>query len=366
MNFKNNQIKIDTNTQLSDDTELFLQSYILQNTGFVASSKDTINATSIVSFFKILKSVVGQQSFDYFYENYVYETDMSEIVLKINSEIYLILEYNKSMNIILRSIFYYIGNNEHIIDKIFKKMDNLTSLNLKKYKNMVSQFKETPYYFTFFYTQDGIYIDKVALKSDKVDYNHIDLYFDTDFQGYSKRVVETFLKRPNGIVFFNGETGTGKTTAIRYIINSSYRELSYIFLTHNMFVSLNYPDTLTKLREFYNLTKRNIVFVFEDCTDYIMESENTNSTYSTIFNNLTEGLLNDMIPCSFLLTTNRHADGSWAIDKSIESRIVSTKEFKSVHINNFLDMVNLNLDGISRDIKNPEKIKLSEIYKKSF
>lgn len=370
MKFKKNQLKIETerfNEILNgDNNDIFLQKYFLDKTGYIPSTKDCILPTPLTSIFRFVKQVFKEDKFDYFFETVNFENGASKIAMKVNEEVYMLLEFYKDVNLAFYVCFYHSGNFEAQVETILNKINNLTNLQLKKQLKHLSinNLKELPYYYTFFFSQESIYIDKVNMKNNKVDYDYVPLYFGDTFLKDSQKIVENFIKNPNGIILFNGESGTGKTTALRYIIKTSYRELSYIYLTHSMFVSLNHPDTLSKLREFYQKTQKNIVFVLEDCLEYLDE-DLTNNKYVTIFNNLTDGLLNDMLPCSFILTNNRVSDGSINIEKSLKARIVYEREFKDIPVDTFLDLESLDVKGISREIKNPEKIKLSDIYKKS-
>ena len=155
---------------------------------------------------------------------------------------------------------------------------------------------------------------------------NIDLHYNDDFKSFDEDVV-SFLKdkQRNGMILMHGESGTGKTTYIRHLIQNL--NLKFIFLPLFMAESLSSPELLPFLSE-----QKNSILIIEDSEKLIRshESGNAQNDIATLLN-ISDGLLSDALGIKLICTFNT---GLESIDKALlrKGRMINRYEFKKLSI----------------------------------
>lgn len=157
----------------------------------------------------------------------------------------------------------------------------------------------------------------------EIKHTDVDLtqYYNDDFGYYHDRIVQSFSdKQQTGIVILHGMQGTGKTTYIRHLINTT--ALKFIYLPSYLANSLVDPGFLPFLTE-----HNNSVLIIEDCEQILMDREGGNTT-AAIANilNMGDGLLGDALGMKIICTFNTPLS---KIDKALtrRGRMIARYEF---------------------------------------
>lgn len=135
----------------------------------------------------------------------------------------------------------------------------------------------------------------------EIKHYEIDLHkqYNDDFILADKK-IKAFLNEPesSGIVLLHGLYGSGKTTYIRHLINST--EKNFIYVPLNMVGSLNEPEFLPFISQY-----RDSVLIIEDCENLI-QSRKTNGASNSLVNllNMGDGLLGDALRLKIICTFN--------------------------------------------------------------
>lgn len=120
------------------------------------------------------------------------------------------------------------------------------------------------------------------------------------------------------LVILSGIAGSGKTNMVKGIIEDISKETMCIILPSNMITSLDGPQLVTlmlsyKKREVWNsvtedyeekISDRPFVFIAEDCDEFLVPRENSNSSLMSGLLNLTDGIVSDLLNVRFIATTN--------------------------------------------------------------
>lgn len=140
--------------------------------------------------------------------------------------------------------------------------------------------------------------DLIESEVKQVEVN-INKHYNDDFKKADK-VIKEFISEENtsGIVILNGVKGTGKTTYIRHLINSSDRR--FIYLTKEMATALTDPSFITFL-----LSVKGSVLVIEDCENLVAaRNQGNQSTGISNLLNMCDGLLSDVFNIKIIATFN--------------------------------------------------------------
>lgn len=103
-----------------------------------------------------------------------------------------------------------------------------------------------------------------------------------------------------GIMIFNGESGTGKSTFLKYLISKN-RDTKFVV------VNQKYLYDVDKFKGYLFSTDGDEVYIVEDCERLLIDRDHaTDSTSSVISDvlNYTDGLLGDMTRSKFIFTFN--------------------------------------------------------------
>ena len=131
-----------------------------------------------------------------------------------------------------------------------------------------------------------------------VDFNIHQLYND-DFVEVDKNIKSFIEEKGSGIVILHGIQGSGKTTYIRHLINSS--EKDFVYLPMEMASCLSDPGLLTYIKQYLH----DSVIIIEDCEQLLQDrgssSNQINAGLSNILN-ISDGLLGDSLCLKFICT----------------------------------------------------------------
>ena len=192
------------------------------------------------------------------------------------------------------------------------------------------------------------YTIKSEIAKTNIDLNE---NYNDDFIKVHDHVLEFLNSKETGVMLIHGEKGTGKTHWLRHIITNTDKE--YLVVTNSVAAHIAEPEFISFL-----LSKKNSVFILEDCEQIIMEREN-NLFGSAIANilNMSDGLLSDIFNIKFICTFNTGID---KIDKALlrKGRCKINYEFKkldSVKVEKLNEKYNLG-------IKTIKDMTLADIY----
>lgn len=236
--------------------------------------------------------------YDYFYQS-------SNRALTI----YFYLSHNK-----LKISYMYDGNDLATEEWILKLNHKVrTELGEKK----TATFKVLTKGETSFYTED------VKTKSFELD---IDKSYNLDFTETNQIIHDSMQEDHAGLILLHGVPGTGKTSYIKYLINS-FQDKTFIFIQNEFVSELLNPNFVSFL-----LDNKNAILVIEDAEKVIMsrESNNENSVVSTILQ-LTDGLFSDYLNIKIICTFNTSLE---KIDKALlrKGRMIAYHDFKALSV----------------------------------
>ncbi|HBG69975.1 MAG TPA: hypothetical protein DHV29_09535 [Bacteroidales bacterium] len=150
--------------------------------------------------------------------------------------------------------------------------------------------------FSMITNQFGFDLEYFEIKSFDID---IQKQYNDDFTAADKK-IKAFLNEPkaSGIVLLHGLYGSGKTTYIRHLINST--EKNFIYVPLNMVGALNEPDFLPFITQY-----RDSILIIEDCENLI-QSRKSNGPSNALVNllNMGDGLLGDALRLKIICTFN--------------------------------------------------------------
>jgi len=145
--------------------------------------------------------------------------------------------------------------------------------------------------------------------------------YNDDFIYYHDMIVTSLSdKHQTGIIILHGMHGTGKTSYIRHLINTT--ALKFIYLPSYMADGLVDPAFLPFLTE-----HTNSVLILEDCEQVLLDREAGNrSTAIANILNLGDGLLGDVLGIKVICTFNTALS---KIDKALtrKGRMIARYEF---------------------------------------
>lgn len=168
----------------------------------------------------------------------------------------------------------------------------------------------------------GYCLNKFAIKN--VTNFDIDKQYNDDLKRQHEKIAEFITnKDKSGIVFLHGEKGTGKTTYIRHLINTT-KDVKFVFIQPAIFPMFSDPSFTTFLASLHDS-----VIILEDCESVVKSRKSANSQQNSVSTllNMSDGLLSDGLGIKFICTFN---DNLPNIDEALlrKGRLVSKYEFK--------------------------------------
>ncbi len=206
--------------------------------------------------------------------------------------------------------------------------------------------------YSLVYTDEGGFYED---STKKVKTNKIELSeFNTDLPD-SK--IQEFIKKPNesGILIFHGLPGCGKTSYIKYLIQTNQdKQFSYL--------GLDMLANQDKLREYViSRQKNNLVIIIEDC-EKLLQSRNYGSSNASLSDilNISDGLIGDQTNTKFIFTFNSNLS---SIDSALlrKGRLKCRYEFKPLQGDRLKSLaLRLGLELSDEELK--EGLPLCDIY----
>ncbi len=176
--------------------------------------------------------------------------------------------------------------------------------------------------------------------------------YNDDFIAIHKLISNNLRKKnKSGIVLLYGSPGTGKSTYIRYLINSLKKKI--IFLPPTLAASLESPELTSLLTE-----NQNSIFIIEDAEQLIKSRELTGESKISLLLNLTDGILGEALGSIFICTFNTDLRN---IDEALlrKGRLIASYKFEELANHK---LIKLKEHFGLTDLQTDNKMVLSDIY----
>lgn len=218
--------------------------------------------------------------------------------------------------IVLRTMFY-TSDSCQVAYNILQDINNKINELAKKFMTEESCKVEIKY--SLVYTGDGGFYEDSTKRAKT---NRIELSeFNQDLPDYK---IQKFIKEPDesGILIFHGEPGCGKTSYIKYLIQTNQdKQFSYL--------GIDMLSNHDKLREYViSRQKDDLVIIIEDC-EKLLQSRNYGSSSTSLSDilNISDGLIGDQTNTKFIFTFNSNIG---LIDSALlrKGRLKCRYEFK--------------------------------------
>ena len=182
----------------------------------------------------------------------------------------------------------------------------------------------------------------------------IELCYGYAFTKTHNIIVDTLQKtNGKGIVLLHGESGTGKTTYIKYL-TSLIQDKDIIFIPPSMAEVLSEPSIIPFLMD-----NRNSILIIEDGEKVISDRELNLNYAAGVSNilNITDGILGDCLNIQVIVTFNKEKE---KIDKALlrNGRLIAEHEFKSLSV----DDSNKLLKHIGKEYITTKPMTVADIY----
>jgi hypothetical protein len=219
-------------------------------------------------------------------------------------------------------------------DILHTKMDELINF-LNKcdvYQDYVEENKSNPTFFMIKQTQAGFSLDKMKSES-SADFP-LDLHYGKDFIEFDKRLRYTLKVKDKGLVFFRGETGSGKTHYIKYLSAALKDTHMFIMMKPSLFKSFDNPVFQEFISETVLNSTKKVVLVIEDAESLIAErgDNHVRSSDMSILLNFTDGIDSELYPMQIILSFNADIN---KIDRAAkrDGRLIADKQFNKLDVN---------------------------------
>lgn len=261
----------------------------------------------------------------------------------------LLIKTKKNWNketIILRSIFY-TSDSYRVAYDILKSIQDKVDKLLEETETDKIDVK-----YSLVYTGEGGFFEDSTkrVKTDKIELSEFN-------QDLPDDKIQKFIKEQNksGILIFHGEPGCGKTSYIKYLIQTNQdKQFSYL--------GLDMLSNQDKLREYViSRQKDDLVIIIEDC-EKLLQSRNYGSSNTSLSDilNISDGLIGDQTNTKFIFTFNSNLR---SIDSALlrKGRLKCRYEFKPLHGERLESLaLKLGLKLSDRELK--EGLPLCDLY----
>lgn len=255
-------------------------------------------------------------------------------------------QWNKE-TIILRSIYHTSESYKiayDILKSIQNKIDELLEETEKSDKIDVK--------YSLVYTGEGGFFENSTkrVKTDKIELSEFN-------QDLPDDKIQKFIKEQNksGILIFHGEPGCGKTSYIKYLIQTNQdKQFSYL--------GLDMLSNQDKLRDYViSRQKDDLIIIIEDC-EKLLQSRNYGSSNTGLSDilNISDGLIGDQTNTKFIFTFNSNLS---SIDSALlrKGRLKCRYEFKPLQGERLESLaLKLGLKLSDRELK--EGLPLCDLY----
>lgn len=187
----------------------------------------------------------------------------------------------------------------------------------------------------------------------KINYVNIDLneQYNDDFKSAFDETIRFINEQKSGLVIWHGEKGTGKTSAIRFLLNKLDKK--FILVTNAIAAHMAEPEFIAFMME-----NKDSIFILEDCEQILMAREENRfgGAISNILN-MSDGLMSDIFNIKFICTFNTDISN---IDEALlrPGRCFVNYEFKPLCEEKAVKL----LESLGHKITKPREMTLAEIY----
>ncbi|MEM6298774.1 MAG: AAA family ATPase [Bacteroidota bacterium] len=156
---------------------------------------------------------------------------------------------------------------------------------------------------------------------------NLELYYGDKLSKKHPNFVEQLnAENRAGLFIFHGVTGSGKTNYIRYLINCTKQELTYIFYPISLLRDITSPDLITFLSDY-----QDSVLIIEESEDSVQDRDRFEADKASIANllNVSDGLLSDVLNLKIICTFNTDIRN---LDKALlrEGRLLGIHRFDRI------------------------------------
>lgn len=270
---------------------------------------------------------------------------------KIREYLYLgdSMVFTISNNILIDGIIY----NEDTIDttiKILNEYNELVSLIINELK----------------LNKRFIYLLEMTSRGDltqtcvntKLGNIQIDKIYNQDLQ--NDKILSLMRDKDRGGFFiFHGRPGCGKSTYIKYLMETLSKD-DIIFYIVPQEVVLGYPQQFRKFIINSAINKENCIFILEDCEKIITSRDKVGGNNSMVLSellNISDGILGDFLKAKFICTFNTDLTN---IDKALlrKGRLLMKYEFKPLYGEKLYDLAkDLKIENLEK-----KEMSLAEIF----
>lgn len=162
--------------------------------------------------------------------------------------------------------------------------------------------------------------------------------YGSSFAHHHIKIEDKLKTNDSGLYIFHGPPGTGKSTYIKYLSQSTGKK--FIFIPEGMVENLNSPQLISLL-----ISEKNAVLVLEDAEKFIAKRDNGGHNLVSILLNLSDGILSDILQIPLIITYNTDTSN---IDDALlrKGRLKYKHEFRHLSIdegNDILKKNNINI-----------------------
>jgi len=171
-------------------------------------------------------------------------------------------------------------------------------------------------------SRHGISVESIEIAETNLS---IEDNYNNDFYDINRQIIHR-LKKDNdkGLVLLHGKPGTGKTSYIRYLVNTVKKKV--IFLPPNMAAAITDPNLISVL-----IQNPNSILVIEDAENIIIDRNKDGNSPVSILLNLTDGLLADCLHIQIICSFNTDLS---KVDSALlrKGRLIAKYEFKELDV----------------------------------
>jgi hypothetical protein len=198
----------------------------------------------------------------------------------------------------------------------------------------------------------GMYVSKLNLSHNQTF--SLD-YYNEDFEVFEEKLIGLLSEKKPGLFLFHGEPGTGKSSAIRHLVEKVKR--NFIFIPPQMISHLSSPEFADIITD----THKGSVLILEDAEKALMKRESddgfSNSTLVSSVLNLTDGLYADLGQLAIIATYNCDRN---LIDSALlrKGRLKAEYRFDKLEKSRAQNLA----DKLEKDIEVSEAMTLADIF----
>jgi len=130
-------------------------------------------------------------------------------------------------------------------------------------------------------------------------------------EGYERIISDLRTDKPSGsLSILSGAPGTGKTFAIRGIIDATEKDALFIMIPPSVVAGMSGPHMiplLVDIKTYYLKDKTCVVFIVEDGDSILVKRGNDNMSSISTLLNCSDGILGTMFDMRILITTNANS-----------------------------------------------------------